>query len=422
MCGIVASFHWKRAAGMSNEFVTEQFSDQVSRGEDGFGMTLFGKTGRVRTLRNTHIAGAFVDLKLEKSPGILFHHRYPTSTPNWVSQTHPMFVSNKELKSDWYFIHNGIISNPGTCRDLHLDAGYEYTTAYTEPSRVGGTTTTKMNDSEALAVGVVRVLEGKADKVDAIGSAAWVALEVSKETGVAVALHWGRNASNPLRIDHSPELGYVHLSSEGYGFDVEAGKAFSMDLKTHAVTERELVIMAYEPVSNRAHWWDDEEAFDRMMGRTSPVVNAEKKEKKEEARKKSDIAALEAKRALEEARARDQEEEELAAVAGVPTGKDPLETANDELDALMDHVTSCVETAFGQLGFQLAEGQVVTDKDIQLAIDTVVPGVVASLKESKGVINRVIAIYDEEATGNKQATEADVVKQYLGAGFRTEGN
>lgn len=409
MCGIVGAFHWKKSAGDANDWVKEQFSDQISRGTEGFGMLLFRKSSPVRVIRNTHIAGAFVDLKLDRAPGVLFHHRHPTSTPNMMWQTHPLFVSHAELKSDWYFVHNGIIKDPKIIHDEHIKLGYEYTTEYTED--FGSTKSIRFNDSEALAIEVVRFLEGKTSEIRATGSAAWAAIEVDPATNVAIAIHWGRNSGNPLNVELDDKEGSLHISSEGFGDPSPVGKAFRMDIATKEITDKDMIIPVYvytytasgpyRPRSGRKYWWEEEEELERTA--------AEKDGAPKEKDKKYEQAHEDVKLALAAARA-----EDLREASGGPAD------IYTQLEALSEHATDNVEAAFSQLELTLMQGTKVEGADIKAAIDIAVPAVIASIKEAAKLINAARSkANSEEATTiddiiGEPKTEVEVVKEYLG--------
>jgi len=245
MCGIVGAYNWKKALGDANDWVKGEMSDQLSRGKEGSGMVLFGSKRKVITFRNTDMSGAFVDLKLERAPGILFHHRWPTSSPNWIGQTHPIEVDNAELKWKWLVIHNGIISNVEERRKAHEKAGYRYTTHFI--SQEAGKDIDDCNDSEALAIDIVRSLEGKADKIESLGPAAWAAVQIDKETEVATGFWFGRNSGNPLMLDLDKKNGYIRFSSEGTGESIAVDKAYCFCLTTKKLKEFDLKIPEFTP-------------------------------------------------------------------------------------------------------------------------------------------------------------------------------
>ena len=91
---------------------------------------------------------------------ILFHHRCPTSTPNISEMAHPILVDNPLLKSKYYLIHNGIISNEDEKKKEHNARGFIYTTEAVEQQVyqfAGGNSVmyekeSCFNDSETLAV------------------------------------------------------------------------------------------------------------------------------------------------------------------------------------------------------------------------------------------------------------------------------
>lgn len=396
MCGIVASFHWKKALGPSNKWVKEQFSDQLSRGKEGFGMAVFGPNKEVKVFRNTDIAGAFVDFKLEQAPGILFHHRFPTSSPNWECQTHPILVSHKELTSDWYFIHNGIINNDKACREIHEKDGYEYQTSYLEEGR-GGKDTQKCNDSEALAVDVVRFIEKKIKTLTVRGSAAWVALEVDKKTQLAKALWFGRNATNPLKIDVDVDEGYIHLSSEGSGESVEQDKAFCfpLDNKKGKITSIPLKVESaytYTGYGSRRDYlgsdtrvgfkteldddWYERELASYDKDNPKPKGSYDKRQNDQIIRNLSD-----------------DDDAELA------------------IEALKEHAESLLDQAAETCLDAIATKTPFDELDLRRLQDDTLPGIAAVVKEFKKVVNRTY--YKDSFTKRNSQSEVEKLKEAL---------
>ena len=214
MCGLIAGFSKK---GLSvNEVVSEAYQAQQNRGQKGFGfITIDDK--EIRVHRSLIEAKFLVDLMMpdNQSSKIIAHHRMPTSTPNLIAQTHPIAVFQKGLKHDYYVIHNGVIRNDKDVRELHIKDGFTYST-----DMVGTTGAVQWNDSEAFAIELTLYIEGKLkDNLRVRGSAAFIALQMEKETGKPLKVYFG-SLGNPLVI-YNDEEGIV-MASEGEGEDVEA--------------------------------------------------------------------------------------------------------------------------------------------------------------------------------------------------------
>lgn len=234
MCGII---HVKRNGVPANKMVIKRYQKQKARGSDGFGFVELNGgiiTGLVRATGEEEIL-----LALEKSQAeeILFHHRTPTSTPNFEEATHPIVVKNKKLKYHYYVVHNGIIQNDTTMKTKHESEGYKYTTEIKKQFITSGKTyTTDMfNDSEALAIDFARAIENETE-LESIGSIALIALQVEKKTSKAVALYFGRNYGNPLKIEMQKE--FVGISSES-GKDIDADTLFRFDYSTGLLNSEE---------------------------------------------------------------------------------------------------------------------------------------------------------------------------------------
>src|SRR3989304_431242 len=107
MCGILAAFNYKEKKENVNEWIINQFQDQISRGRDGLGITFIDEKLNIKTERATEITKALLDLRFNESKMIIMHHRTPTSSRNRISQTHPISIKNKNLKHNYLIFHNG---------------------------------------------------------------------------------------------------------------------------------------------------------------------------------------------------------------------------------------------------------------------------------------------------------------------------
>jgi len=203
MCGIIGYIS-KLDKPDTGKRIIEQYQDQFDRGVKGFGVMSLTQQ-RFKIERATEPIKALLDTKFLTSKIAIFHHRQPTSTDNKLAQTHPIKVSHDELDSDYYVIHNGIISNSDDLFEKHTDKlGYIYTTF--EPSTYSKTMGyhysygDKFNDSEAFAIELARFIDGEIGQMETKGSMAFLAIKVNKTTQKPTHMYWGRNDRNPLEL------------------------------------------------------------------------------------------------------------------------------------------------------------------------------------------------------------------------------
>lgn len=220
MCGIIAAFNQKKGESV-NEDVINIFEDQHPRGTEGFGVIGIDGKGKPSVMRSTEGCKFMFDLHKKKWNMMVVHHRTPTSTKNKIKQTHPLVVSHEELPSDFLVIHNGVINNAKDLWKTHTANGYVYTTE--EEASKGFV---KWNDSEGLAIEAARFISKLSDRIEAIGSTAFIALELDKKTSVVKRVHFGRN-TNPLNL--AATRGQIVLSSEGKGGEIKAMTLYTFD-------------------------------------------------------------------------------------------------------------------------------------------------------------------------------------------------
>lgn len=208
MCGLIAFIATKDSAD-AKEAIMTQFQEQIHRGKEGFGIIDIDHKN-LAIHRAVEPTKAYFDLFQSIGRVILFHHRNPTSTKNTLKQTHPILVSHEMLDHDYYVMHNGVISNSRDLRGAHEEEGFAYTTATTETYTSGYYTKTeaysyeRFNDTESFAIELAKVLDGEAREVKALGSMAFIAVQVDKETKLAKKIMWGRNDRNPLSVEQRP--------------------------------------------------------------------------------------------------------------------------------------------------------------------------------------------------------------------------
>jgi hypothetical protein len=245
MCGIIAAFNSDNKP--VNEWVIDTYEEQVGRGEKGFGIVLIDKDGSYKLKRATEPVKALVDLNLHESSMILMHHRYPTSTDNYLDQTHPIKVSDGSLNYDYLVVHNGVIINDKDLKKEHEALGFVYNTAYitTHKEEV-------FNDSECVAIEVARFIEEQTDKIGAIGSNAFLALQIGKDIknkGKVVKVFFGRNdGSSPLNMSASKTR--IRVSSEGAGDEVKPFLLYSFAPGSNKFKKRKMKFEAkkVEPI------------------------------------------------------------------------------------------------------------------------------------------------------------------------------
>lgn len=213
MCGIIYARNKKgnSVAGL----VWQKYAEQRSRGTEGFGFVAIDKNGIAQVFRAEKEKTIKEMLSKCNDSEILFHHRYPTSTPNIIQATHPIIIKMKDNKFNYAVVHNGVITNDEELKAEHEKMGYTYNTRIIEKTIAGGEIIKKsecFNDSEALAVEVALYLEKRKEKIDARGSIALIALRLEKETNKVVDMFYGRNLGNPLKIKRSKKS--IVISSE----------------------------------------------------------------------------------------------------------------------------------------------------------------------------------------------------------------
>lgn len=246
MCGL--AFVATKKQKQTGKRVYDLYAKQKSRGKDGFGYITIqdGKlTGVHRALNEDSIKETIFN---ETAEMILFHHRFPTSTPNTKGTTHPIFVSNDELEYDYYVMHNGVISNHKVLHDKHVELGYKYTTEYEEQtfakykdSDVFEYITngvTKYNDSECLAIEIARYFETKSDCIDITGAAAVMGVVLKKGTDEVIDVFYGQNFGRSLA--RQDRKGWTLIASEGPGKEVKQMSFFHINPKTFETFESEM--------------------------------------------------------------------------------------------------------------------------------------------------------------------------------------
>lgn len=221
MCGIV---YVKRAKGVpAHKSILRRYFHQKSRGKEGFGYVAVSN-GIIQNIVRARTEDEIKHyLMQEDSEEILFHHRYPTSTPNYVGTAHPIVIQNNAFEFDYIMVHNGVISNHMTLKREHTELGFEYTTEYsvvetTQQSVIFGdvieklpaekkTSLGKYNDSECIAWEFALVAEGWKNSLDIFGGSAFIVYQVRKDgqkncVGASIeSMFYGSNQGRPLVLE-----------------------------------------------------------------------------------------------------------------------------------------------------------------------------------------------------------------------------
>lgn len=236
MCGIV----WARQR--NGKSVTKRlrklYHAQSGRGTQGFGFVEVSKSGVGRLYRTQEEHQIMSLLSKSSASEILFHHRFPTSTPNTAESAHPIPVSHKSLRYDYLGVHNGVVSNTEELEKKYSRLGFPLTTTVETWYKSGRNYypsghKAKVNDSEYLMIDLALAIEAGSKGLDSRGSIAFVMLQVEKGTGRPVRLYYGRN-HNPLKMEVTEHA--MSLSSAGPGEDVEAHKLHCIDYATGEIS------------------------------------------------------------------------------------------------------------------------------------------------------------------------------------------
>lgn len=245
MCGLI--FVSRRDGLAVDRMVAKRYQGQKNRGMQGFGYIGLDKKRKINSWKQaTQETDILRELNKEWGSTIMFHHRMPTSTPNVTEATHPIRVSHGTLEYDYYLIHNGIISNADTMREKHIKLGFEYTTEMSTVIRTRKSEYVdemEFNDSEALAIEMARVLDGKQPELECRGSIAFICYQVDKVTQEVKYLYFGRNFSNPLIMTHNEN--YLILASVGHGTPLEIDTLYRYDFEDNLVTKKAMEINGY---------------------------------------------------------------------------------------------------------------------------------------------------------------------------------
>lgn len=225
MCGIV--YTERKDGGQVCNTLIKRYKHQIHRGTDGFAFLAIAENYVTNLVRRRTDREIMKDLREETASRILFHHRFPTSTANIPSATHPIVVENDMLDHNYYVVHNGVLQNEDVLRKDHEKKGFVYNTivknAMTHRGVDGelyfGEEKETFNDSEALAIDLALYLDGKSTKLESAGSIAFICIQTDKDDKV-LNLYFGRNDGNPLVVEDRGDL--FCIKSEGTGYSIDA--------------------------------------------------------------------------------------------------------------------------------------------------------------------------------------------------------
>lgn len=240
MCGIIYALRLDGHSAV--KLVKKQYERQKQRGKEGFGYVTTKDrliTDYCRATTEGKIMEELGNRKKEQVSEVMFHHRFPTSTPNFHEAAHPIWVSHESLKYDYFVVHNGVIWNDETFKEEHDRLGFKYQTLLQQQwvGREGVITTEeKWNDSEVFAIELARDLDKGGTGVKVRGSIAFICMQAEKSTGKTVKLFFGRNTSNPLKYLHT-EGKYIQIASELAGTECKPDHLYVLNYDTMKITE-----------------------------------------------------------------------------------------------------------------------------------------------------------------------------------------
>jgi len=219
MCGIIYAKNLTDNHPV-NSLIKILYENQKERGQLGFGFVGLNAE-QIGTYRATDEKGIMKYLNECQYDEIIFHHRFPTSTQNSLKGTHPFVIEIDDKR--YYFVHNGIIQNANELRERHSKEGIAYA------SEEGA----DFNDSEALAWDFCLRLNNKQAKVEAVGSVAFVCLEIDRKTRRAEKLYFYRNDEAQLKIYKDETL--LLLATEGNYASVEKSWLYFWDYQERQI-------------------------------------------------------------------------------------------------------------------------------------------------------------------------------------------
>ena len=256
MCGIIFGANiQKQEKEPVNQWITEQFEDQFSRGTQGFGLVFIKQNGEYKIERACEPYKALIDLKEKENqaPIILMHHRMPTSSQNKIQETHPFMIDNGSLKYKYLGAHNGIITNDDAIKEEHEKLGFIYTT-----ERINNQDEKEFNDSECLIIEISRYIEKQIKEIGVQGGGSFIVLQIDRKTDKIKKVFFGRTSeSYPLKL--AKDANKIRISSEGEGHDVTTQSLYSFGLNDFKIEKIKLAKKEFPlPAESEecTHWAD----------------------------------------------------------------------------------------------------------------------------------------------------------------------
>jgi len=231
MCGIYITKKVKSATAL--------YEHQKYRGSSGFGIVTVDFNRNYKLIRET-IERDFIkrlaEIKEDKTLDlVMVHHRFPTSTSNRLSQTHPIRVADDCFRYEYLVIHNGVISNTVSLKNKHYDEGLVYDTLIRtrtiEESNEGVFKSDEedWNDSNSIAIEMVKLIEGKVNDLSQVtGSYALMAFQIDRTSQRVVGLYMARNSGNPI-VTTKSRVNYGSTTGDKI---LEAGVLFRINMET----------------------------------------------------------------------------------------------------------------------------------------------------------------------------------------------
>lgn len=272
MCGIILVKRKDRQPAY--KAVLKRYRAQKGRGSEGFGYVAV-KDGKVVSYQRTANEKDIIKLlEQEDAPEILFHHRFPTSTPNIAEAAHPILVSNpKNLAFSYLIAHNGVISNTEDLYDKHEKMGFKYNTLLKKGYTAVDSKKTYFegydwNDSESIAIETALALEHKVDQIGSRGAAAIIGYKLNGDE--VVGRFFYRNNRNPLKYTNNQHM--LTITSEGSGDEVSSLYVYALaeDGAYVAIPKLETPF-AYQPYAGGSSRGD---RFDYTNNYTLPAPKA----------------------------------------------------------------------------------------------------------------------------------------------------
>lgn len=264
MCGLVCVF--RKDGKNAIKTTLKRFDKQRERGKEGFGAALINGETLTHLLRDTDEEGIREKMEKEHAQGVLFHHRFPTSTINIEEATHPIVVKHPSLKYMYLVTHNGVITNCDELRQEQEALGHEYTTKIVRKweTSVHTYTDEEYNDSEAFAIELAYAIE-QGKEITSKGAIAFIAFQLEYGTNKLVKVFFGRNSGNPLTMENTPEL--FALSSQNGTTKLDAHTLYSFDGKKIESTPFEIGKYATVEMGYSTKYYSESAITDYRTGR-----------------------------------------------------------------------------------------------------------------------------------------------------------